>query len=95
MGQALEKYGSFRSISLIHGDAWDFVDESTLSEMGIHTRFYSDYDSIEKAIDDSPKNAFQGTIPAQAFGKYIYHMIYVSQVDQNHQISGGSTALTL
>lgn len=87
-------YGSLSVVNgqgnpLIYGEAWDFVDEFALSEMGIRTRFYSDYDSIEKAIDDSPQNTFQGTIPAAAFGKYIYHMIYVSQIDQNHQISDG------
>ena len=87
-----EIYGSLSVVdgqgnALIKGETWDFASDSVLSETGIIEAFYSDYDSIEKAIDDAPKNAFQELIPAQAFGKYIYHIMYVSQIDQNHQIS--------
>lgn len=68
---------------LSYGSTWNNFPDSVLIDVGFIPTFYSDYDSIEKAIDDNQKNAFQGAIPSQAFGKYVYQIICGSQIDEN------------
>ena len=63
------------------GTEWAFISDDNLSEAGYPITFYSECSDAEKAIEDRKAKVFDGTIPVDAFGKYVYAWVGIGPLD--------------
>lgn len=62
---------------------WVFVEDEVLAATGIAVQFYSEYDDAKKASKDKKSVNFEGAIPEEAFGKYVYKWVAISLLDDD------------
>ena len=70
------------------GTEWAFISNDRLSEMGYPLAFYSECSDAEKAIEDRKAKAFDGSIPVDAFGKYVYSWAGIEPLDDAGKPTG-------
>lgn len=63
------------------GTEWAFISDDNLSEAGYPITFYSECSDAEKAVEDRKAKVFDGTIPVDAFGKYVYSWVGIGPLD--------------
>ena len=69
-------------------EKWAFISNDRLSEMGYPLAFYSECSDAEKAIEDRKAKAFDGIIPVDAFGKYVYSWAGIGPLDDAGKPTG-------
>lgn len=64
---AIDENGNYLEFS----KDWEFLDDETIAEY-FEPQFYSEKDDLKQASVDENRVLFDGVIPKEAFGKYVY-----------------------
>ncbi len=80
---AVDKNGNVMEL----GKDWAFVSDDSLESAGFHVQFYSDLSDSKEASGHENHVDFDGVIPVEAFGKYVYRWVAIVRSDNTSDVA--------